>query len=268
MRKISFIGAGNMGKAMLGGVIKSGIVNPENIMVSDPYVPGLDLVKKEFDVNTTTDSKEAVEFGDVVIFAVKPNIIKKVMNDVKNTIGNDKIIISIAAAVSIEDLEAVIGEDKKIIRVMPNTPALVGEGMAAICKNSNISDKDLELACDIFNSFGKSEIVSESLMDAVTGVSGSSPAYVFMFIEAMADAAVLTGMPRSQAYKFAAQSVYGAAKMVLETGKHPGELKDMVCSPGGTTIKAVEVLEENGMRNAVIKGQVACVEKSIDMAKK
>lgn len=268
MKKISFIGAGNMGRAMIGGVINSGVVNPENVMVSDLYVPGLEAIKNDFRVNITTDSKEAVNFGDVVIFAVKPNIIKGVMESVRDTVGNDKILVSIAAAVSLEDMEGAIGNDKKIVRVMPNTPALVGEAMSGICKNVNVSDEELSLVQDIFNSFGKSEVISEGLMDVVTGVSGSSPAYAFMFIEAMADAAVLNGMPRAQAYKFAAQAVYGAAKMVLETGKHPGELKDMVCSPGGTTIKAVEVLEENGMRNAVIKGLNACVEKSIQMGKK
>ncbi len=150
---------------------------------------------------------------------------------------------------------------------MPNTPALVGEGMSALCKNSNVTDEELNMIKALFESFGEAEIVSEYLMDTVTGISGSSPAYVFMFIEAMADAAVLAGMPRQQAYKFASQAVMGSAKMVLETGKHPGELKDMVCSPAGTTIEAVKVLEEEGFRAAVIKSIVACIDKSKDMSK-
>ena len=149
---------------------------------------------------------------------------------------------------------------------MPNTPALVGEAMSALCVNQNVTPEELKEVQALFNSFGKSEVISESLMDAVIGVSGSSPAYVDMFIEAMADAAVADGMPRAQAYKFAAQSVYGSAKMVLETGKHPGELKDAVCSPAGTTIEAVAALEAGGFRNTVISAQRACSQKSRDMS--
>ncbi len=268
MKKISFIGAGNMGKAMLEGVVKSGVTACENIMVFDVNQKSLDAVKSKLNVNITTDSKEAVEFADVVIFAVKPNIIEDCLSGIKDYVGANRIVVSIAAAFSIECIEKAVGYDKKVIRVMPNTPALVGEGMSAISKNANISDEDIEAVLEIFNSFGQAEVVPETLMDAVTGVSGSGPAYAFMFIEAMADTAVLYGMPRAQAYKFAAQTVLGAAKMVLETGKHPGELKDMVCSPGGTTIVAVEKLEECGLRSAVMKGQRACTDKSIDLAKK
>lgn len=268
MKKLSLIGAGNMGKAILGGVIKSGMFTPENIMISDLYQPSLDSVKSEYGINTTTDSKEAVEFGDVIIFAVKPNIIGNVFSQVSSAVDTSKIVISIAAAISIEFMEKSLGNDKKVVRVMPNTPALVGEAMSAISPNKNLSNDEIEYVLNIFNSLGNAEIISESLMDTVVGVSGSSPAYVFMFIEAMADAAVLDGMPRAQAYKFAAQSVLGAAKMVLETGKHPGELKDMVCSPGGTTIEAVAVLEQEGMRNSVISAQRKCVQKSKDMTGK
>ncbi|SEN34393.1 pyrroline-5-carboxylate reductase [Peptostreptococcus russellii] len=268
MKSLAVIGAGNMGRAIIGGVINSGLLKAENVIVSDPYEPSLARVKEEYGTKTTTDSCEAVKAADAVLFAVKPNIIGKVFAGIRDSVDDNTIIISIAAATSVEFMEASLGADKKIVRVMPNTPALVGEGMAALSPNRNVTEEELNDVLGIFNSFGKAEVVPESLMDAVVGVSGSSPAYVFMFIEAMADAAVLTGMPRAQAYKFAAQSVYGAAKMVLETGKHPGELKDMVCSPGGTTIVAVETLEACGLRNAVIQGQVACVEKSIDMANK
>lgn len=268
MKKLAVIGAGNMGRAIVGGVINSGLLPSENVIVSDPYEPSLSIARDSFGVKTTTDSIEAVNEADIVLFAVKPNIIGNVFLGVKDAIDENKIIISIAAATSLDFIQEYLGSNKKIVRVMPNTPALVGEGMAALSPNKNISDEDLQSVLKIFNSFGKAEVVPEYLMDSVVGVSGSSPAYVFMFIEAMADAAVLTGMPRAQAYKFAAQSVLGAAKMVLETGKHPGELKDMVCSPGGTTIAAVETLESCGFRNAVIQGQVACVEKSIDMTNK
>ena len=222
----------------------------------------LDVVKNEFKINTTTDSSEVVKGSDIIIVAVKPNVYDIVLNSINEFIDSNKIIVTIAAGKTIESIEVVIGCDKKIIRTMPNTPALVNEGMSCLCKNKNVSDEELNLVKDIFTSFGKAEIVPEYLVDSVIGVSGSAPAYVFMFIEAMADAAVLSGMPRAQAYTFAAQAVMGSAKMVLETGKHPGELKDMVCSPGGTTIEAVKTLEEEGFRSAVIKAIDKCIEKS------
>ena len=148
---------------------------------------------------------------------------------------------------------------------MPNTPALVGEAMSCICGNSHVTEQDMQIICQVFQGFGKTEMVKEELIDVVVGVSGSSPAYVFIFIEAMADAAVAGGMPRAQAYRFAAQAVLGSAKMVLETGKHPGELKDMVCSPAGTTIQAVRVLEEKGMRSAVFEAMMKCLDISRNM---
>ena len=179
-----------------------------------------------------------------------------VIPQIRDSVKPDAIIVSIAAGQSIAAIEELFGKEIHLIRSMPNTPALVGESMSALCTNTNVTEDEL------------TEVISENLMDAVTGVSGSSPAYVYMFIEAMADAAVADGMPRKQAYKFAAQSVLGSAKMVLETGKHPGELKDAVCSPGGTTIEAVAVLEKAGLRNAVIEGQRACTAKSKAMSKK
>ncbi|MEF9992173.1 MAG: pyrroline-5-carboxylate reductase [Romboutsia sp.] len=266
-KKIGFIGSGNMAKAMIGGIVKSGLVKSDMITVSDLNQLALDAVNSEFKVNTTTDSREVVKNSDIVIVAVKPNIYDIVLESVKEFIDTDKIIVTIAAGKTIKSIENVIGSDKKIVRTMPNTPALVNEGMSALCKNNNINDEELKLVKSIFDSFGKSEIVGEYLIDAVIGASGSSPAYTFMFIEAMADAAVLAGMPRNQAYTFAAQAVMGSAKMVLETGKHPGELKDMVCSPGGTTIEAVKTLEAEGFRSAVIKAIGDCIEKSKEMSK-
>ena len=167
-----------------------------------------------------------------------------------------------------QQLQELFGKPVKIVRTMPNTPALVGEGITGVCKNELVTEEELSYICKIFSGFGKAEVLSEKLMDVVVSVSGSSPAYVFLFIEAMADAAVADGMPRAQAYKFAAQAVYGSAKMVLETGKHPGELKDMVCSPGGTTIEAVRVLEEKGFRSSVIEAMKACVKVAKELGKK
>ncbi|MFR9069365.1 MAG: pyrroline-5-carboxylate reductase [Paraclostridium sp.] len=266
-KKIGFIGSGNMAKAMIGGIVKSKLVDSNNVIASDLNELALENVKNEYGINVTTNSKEVVKFSDIVIVAVKPNVYDIVLEGVKELVDDKKIIVTIAAGKTIESIENVIGNDKKVIRTMPNTPALVNEGMSALCKNKNITDEELNIVKEIFNSFGKAEIVNEYLIDSVIGVSGSAPAYVFMFIEAMADAAVLAGMPRNQAYTFAAQAVMGSAKMVLETGKHPGELKDMVCSPGGTTIEAVKTLEAEGFRSAVIKAIGDCIEKSKEMSK-
>ena len=267
MKKIGFIGAGNMAGAIIGGIIKSNLVESQNVIASAKTMTNLNKLKDEYNINVTLDAREVVKNSDIVFMAVKPNIFDGVLESVKDLIGDEKIVVSIAAGKSISSIENIIGDDKKIIRTMPNTPALVNEGMSALCPNKNIEDEELKIVKGIFDSFGKSEVVGEYLIDSVIGVSGSSPAYVFMFIEAMADAAVVGGMPRKQAYNFAAQSVLGAAKIVLESGKHPGELKDMVCSPGGTTIEAVKVLENEGMRSSVINAVCACIEKSKEMSK-
>ena len=267
MKKIGFIGAGNMAGAIIGGIIKSNLVESQNVIASAKTMTNLNKLKDEYNINVTLDAREVVKNSDIVFMAVKPNIFDGVLEGVKDLIGDGKIVVSIAAGKSISSMENIIGDDKKIIRTMPNTPALVNEGMSALCPNKNIEGEELKIVKGIFDSFGKSEVVGEYLIDSVIGVSGSSPAYVFMFIEAMADAAVVGGMPRKQAYNFAAQSVLGAAKMVLESGKHPGELKDMVCSPGGTTIEAVKVLENEGMRSSVINAVCACIEKSKEMSK-
>ena len=267
MKKIGFIGAGNMGGAILGGIVNSGIIDNEHVIASAKSDKTLERIKNEYKVNVTKDSKEVSRFADLIVVAVKPNIYDEVLEEIKDEIDKEKIVITIAAGKTIESVQRIIGEDKKIIRTMPKTPALVNCGMSSLSPNKNIEKNDIDAVKTIFDSFGKSEIVDESLIDVVIGASGSSPAYAFMFIEAMADCAVSYGMKREMAYEFCAQAVMGAAKMVLETKKHPGELKDMVCSPGGTTIEAVKTLENEGMRSAVINGMASCIEKSIEMSK-
>ena len=263
--KIGFIGCGNMGQAMLSGMIDSGRVKTQDILVTDKLLASRVNVQKKYGVEITANNVELAMISDVIILAVKPQFYEEVISEIKGAIWENKILISIAPGKTLAWLEEKIGKPAKIIRTMPNTPALVKEGMMGVCANKNVAKDELELICKIFNSFTKTEIVAEPLMDVVTAVSGSSPAYVFMFIEAMADAAVEGGMPRKQAYTFAAQAVLGSAKMVLETGMHPGELKDMVCSPAGTTIQAVRVLEEKGMRAAVMDAMKACLDKSRNM---
>ena len=267
MKKIGFIGAGNMGGSILGGILKSKMIDNENIMASVKSDRSMEKVKNEYNVHVTKDSREVAKFSDLVVIGVKPNIYDEVLEEIKDVIDDKKIIITIAAGKTIESVEKIIGNDKKIIRTMPNTPSLVGEGMTSLSPNKNISQEELDFVKSLFDSLGKSEVVNEDLIHAVIGASGSSTAYAFMFIEAIADGAVRAGMPRDKAYKFAAQGVLGAAKMVLETDKHPGQLKDMVCSPGGTTIEAVKVLEEEKFRGIVLKAIDACVNKSIEMSK-
>ncbi|MCR5100857.1 MAG: pyrroline-5-carboxylate reductase [Butyrivibrio sp.] len=259
---IGFIGLGNMAKAMIGGILKNEIVSPSEIIGSSATESTKTQVSKEFGIRTKETNAQVAKQADVIILAVKPQYLKVVIADIMDCVDENKIVISVAAGKTIEWIKKEFEKDIKLVRAMPNTPALVSEGCTALCRSENVTDEDLEIAMKIFNSCGKANLVSESVMDVVVGVSGSSPAYVFMFIEAMADAAVAGGMPRKQAYEFAAQSVLGSAKMVLETGKHPGELKDMVCSPAGTTIEAVKILEEKGFRGAVIDAVEACINKS------
>ncbi|MBM6684342.1 pyrroline-5-carboxylate reductase [Faecalicatena contorta] len=258
--KLGFIGTGNMATAMMGGIIENHIASPEEIIGADPFAPGRERVKEKYGIRVTADNNEVVKNAEVVILSVKPQFYADVIAGIRDDVTDSHLIITIAPGKTLSWLADQFQKPVKIVRTMPNTPAMVGEGMTGACKNAYVTDEDMEKALSILNGFGKAELIPEHMMDAVVAVSGSSPAYVFVMIEAMADAAVSGGIPRSQAYKFAAQAVLGSAKMVLETGKHPGELKDMVCSPAGTTIEAVRVLEEKGFRSAIIEAMKKCEE--------
>ena len=260
--KIGFIGCGNMATAMIKGILDSGKVTAEQMIASAKSDQTREKISSELGITAAKTNAEVVEFADMVFLAVKPQYYEEVIGEIKDAIRQNQIIVTIAPGKTLTWLAERLGSDVKIIRTMPNTPAMVKEGMMGMCKNALVTDEEMQQVKEICESFGKAEVVPESLIDVVVGVSGSSPAYVFMFIEAMADAAVADGMPRAQAYKFAAQSVLGSARMVLETGKHPGELKDMVCSPAGSTIQAVRVLEEKGFRGAVTDAVITAVEKS------
>ena len=264
---IGFIGGGNMATAIIGGLLSSGLSDNKHILAADQSAQAREKLASMFGISAFADNQTVSSQADILFLSVKPNVFPIVIPDIRNALKEDVLIISIAAGQTIAKIEALFEKPVRLIRTMPNTPALVGASMSAICGNALATQSDLALAKELFEGFGEAEIVPEKLMDAVTAVSGSSPAYVYMMIEAMADAAVADGMPRAQAYKFAAQAVYGSAKMVLETGKHPGELKDMVCSPGGTTIEAVAVLEKVGFRSAIIEGQRACTRKSQEMSR-
>ena len=260
--KLGFIGTGNMAGAIMGGVIKSNVFKPEEIIGADLFAPGREKVKELYGINVTDSNKEVIEKSEVVIFSVKPQFYADVIQEVKDQVRPEQLIITIAPGKTLAWLAEQFGKDVKIVRTMPNTPAMVGEGMTAVCPNEHLTEDEIAYVKSLLESFSRAEIVPERLMDVVTAVSGSSPAYVFMLIEAMADAAVSGGMPRKQAYQFAAQAVLGSAKMVLDTGKHPGELKDMVCSPAGTTIEAVRTLEELGFRSSIIEAMKVCEEMS------
>ena len=261
MAKIGFIGAGNMGKAMLKGLCKT--VDTAELLFTDYDREHCKEVFRETGVMFADSNAELASKSKYVVLAVKPNVYDTVLKNIVNVITPDHVIISLAPGKSIDELLGKLGILTRIVRCMPNTPALVGEGMTGISYDEKLFSeeeiKDIEM---IFASLGKFEKVPEYLMPAVVCASGSSPAYVYMFIEALADSVVMKGMPRAQAYRFAAQAVLGSAKMVLETGKHPGELKDNVCSPGGTTIAAVAELEKNGFRNALFEATNACYDKA------
>lgn len=257
--KIGFIGTGNMAGAIISGLISKGIFRPDEIIGSDISGQGRQKVEDNYGICVTEDNKEAAS-AEVLVLSVKPQFYADTIAEIRDCMTEKQLVITIAPGKTLKWLGEQFGKDMKIVRTMPNTPAMVGEGMTAACPNQFVTEEDRRYAMEILGAFGKVEIVPERIMDAVVAVSGSSPAYVFMLIEAMADAAVMGGMPRAQAYKFAAQAVYGSAKMVLETGKHPGELKDMVCSPAGTTIEAVRILEEKGFRSAVIEAMKACAD--------
>ncbi len=270
--KVGFIGCGNMGSAMIGGILKNGLAGKSEIIASCKSEATKERISKELGITVTLDSAEVAQKADVVFLAIKPYQFDAVLPQINGKLAADQIVISVAAGKSLSMIETAlmsinVAGKLKVVRAMPNTPALVGEAMTAITPNANLNEEDIAKVKALFESFGQVEVVPESMMNAVIGVSGSSPAFIYMLIEAMADAAVVEGMPRAQAYKFAAQSVLGSAKMVLETGMHPGALKDAVCSPGGTTIAGVEALEQCGFRGSVMEGIRATVAKAEEMSK-
>ena len=264
-KKIGFIGCGNMGTAMIQGILESGKCPPQEMMISCRTKKTLEEKKAQFGVQISTDNRDVAAFADILFVAVKPQFYAEVLEEIKDLLTEEQILVSIAPGKTLVWFDEVLGRNLKVIRTMPNTPSMVKEGMMGMCAGARVTDEDMALVRDLCSGFSQTEVIPEHLMDVVTAVSGSSPAYVFMFIEAMADAAVAQGLPRNKAYTFAAQAVLGSAKMVLETGMHPGTLKDMVCSPGGTTIDAVCELERMGFRASVESAMRVCGEKSKKM---
>ncbi|MCQ2495486.1 MAG: pyrroline-5-carboxylate reductase [Lachnospiraceae bacterium] len=268
MKQFGFIGAGNMGLPLLKGAIS--LCGVENCMFYTPVPAEVEKVNAITGAESVENNIQLANNCKFIVLCVKPQFLGSVYEDLKQVDLKDKVVVSIAAGVASDTIRENIGASTKIVRIMPNTPAGVGEGMACICfpAESNLSDEEKNTVLALFNKVGKAEVIPETLMNAAVCANGSSPAYVYMFIEALADSVVKYGIPRKTAYTLAAQTVLGSAKMVLETGIHPGELKDNVCSPGGTTIAAVEKLEEYGFRNAIMKATDACYEKSVELGRK
>ncbi|MBC8443684.1 MAG: pyrroline-5-carboxylate reductase [Deltaproteobacteria bacterium] len=265
-KKVGFIGSGNMGEALIRGLITSGSAAPENMICSDVRENRLEFLKKKFGIRTTTNNTEVVSVSDIIVYAVKPQLMVEVLKETADGLDMSKLIISIAAGVPLAAIESCLDKPLRLIRVMPNVAVSVGEGAAAVASGKNATKEDIQLAMEIFNAVGKSIFLKENyLLDAVTGLSGSGPAYIFLIVDALADAGVKMGLSRDEALLLSSQTVLGAAKMLLETNTHPGQLKDMVTSPGGTAIAGLHTLEKGGLRTTLINAVEAATNRSMEL---
>ncbi len=251
-KTLCFIGGGNMAAALVKGLLHSKVVPPDEIIVSDVKDDRLQMLREKHGIRTTTDNHELVRDADVVVLSVKPQVIDKVLGAIGQEIRGDQLVVSVAAGVPVSAMEARLPDGARVVRTMPNTPATVDAGATAIAPGTHATEEDLEIAHELFAAVGRVVTLDETLLDAVTGLSGSGPAYVMLMIEALADGGVKVGLHRDTALLLAAQTVYGSAKLLLETGEHPGRLKDMVTSPGGTAIAGLHTLESGGLRRTLI----------------
>jgi pyrroline-5-carboxylate reductase len=264
-KSIAFLGAGNMAEALVKGLLRAGVAEPHEIVCSDRREErGPELVQR-YGVRFTASNREAVEGADLVILSVKPQVMNKLLDEISPALNERKLVISIAAGVPIEAIERKVGHGVRIVRTMPNTPALVGAGATALVAGEHATDADLRQARALFEAIGTCVVVDEPLLDAVTGLSGSGPAYIFLVIEALSDAGVKVGLPRAIAQDLAAQTVLGSAKLLIETGEHPGRLKDQVTSPGGTAIAGLHTLEAGGLRTTLMNAVEAATRRSREL---
>lgn len=270
-KKLGFIGGGNMAEAMIKGLISASFIEAKNILVSDVVASRLDHLHSEYKVKVTADNRELVEKSDVLILAVKPQLVKHILDGIRDVMDPKKLLVSIAAGVPIATMVEVLraGQDKNycVVRTMPNTPALVQEGVTAIASGAHVSKTDVKVAHRLFEAIGRTVDVEEVHLDAVTGLSGSGPAYIFMIIEALSDAGVKMGLSREVANILTIQTVLGSAKLARESGKHPGELKDMVTSPGGTTISGLHTLEQGGLRTTLMNAVEMATKRSRELGR-
>jgi pyrroline-5-carboxylate reductase len=264
-KTVGFIGAGNMGEALIRGLVSANVVPPEAVWATDVRAERLTELVQTYGIQTVLTNVEAVRQVDVVIMAVKPQIMTPVLREIASALTRRKLMISVAAGVGTAKIRAVLGRDVRLIRVMPNAPALVLEGATAIAKAEGLEPEDLGVAGEIFSAVGRVVILDEDQMDAVTGLSGSGPAYVALVIESLADGGVKMGLDRATAMTLATQTVLGAARLLAETSMHPGALKDMVSSPGGTSIAGIAALEEGGVRTTFIKAVERATQRSKEL---
>lgn len=265
-KKIALIGSGNMGEALISGLISNETTQPKNITCADLDQQKLDIIKKKYSVKITTDNVEAVEKADIIIYAVKPQVLEKVLRQTGSKLNMRKLVISVAAGVPMAAIESCMKKELRLIRVMPNIAAFVKQSATAISTGKHATRKDIDTALEIFNSVGECICIRENnLMDAITGLSGSGPAYVFTIVDAMADAGVKMGIPREDALSLSIQTILGAATLLKETKAHPGELKDKVTSPGGTSISGLHALEQGGIRTTIMNAVEAATNRSAEI---
>lgn len=267
-KRIGFIGAGQMATALSKGFLSKAGVPVENMLASDAFQGSREKFQTVTGIEVTDLNSDVMEECDVIFLAVKPQVLADVMEEIRPLVSPNHLIISICAGIPLAKLSDGLGEKTRLVRVMPNTPCLVGTGAIAFCTSENVTDEDFEITCELLKSVGRCFHVGEHVMDAVTGLSGSGPAYIYLVIEALSDAGVMAGLPRDVATTLAAQTVRGAADMVLETKEHPGVLKDRVTSPGGTTIAGMRELETHGVRAAMYDAVMAATKRSAELGKK
>lgn len=266
--RIGFLGAGNMASAMIAGILGAGVAGAAAIRASDPRSEALDALKARHGIQTTSSNSEVIEWANVVVLAVKPQVVPAVLESCGKKLGSSHLVISIAAGVSTRAIEERAGAGVRVVRAMPNTPALARAAATALAPGAAATTADMDEARELFDAIGRTVVTDEAHLDAVTGLSGSGPAYVMLFIEALADGGVRVGLPRDVAMLLAAQTVLGSAKLLLETGEHPARLKDMVASPGGTTIAGLAALESAGFRGAVIEAVARATARATELGKK
>lgn len=269
-KKIVLLGAGNMAEALMKGLFRAKVAAPEEVLCTDRRGERLKELADRYKVRVSSDNRAFAKEADIVLLSVKPQAMNKLLEEIAPAVDDSKLVISIAAGVPIEAIERKLGHGRgmRIVRTMPNTPALVGAGATALSPGEHATEADLAQARALFDAVGKTAIVDETLLDAVTGLSGSGPAYIFLVIEALADAGVKVGLDRRTAQELAAQTVLGSAQLLIETGKHPGELKDQVTSPGGTAIAGLHTLEAGGLRTTLMNAVEAATKRSHELGKK
>ncbi len=264
-RKLAVLGAGKMGEALTAGILDGGAFPPERVLATDKNEERLDLMKEKYKVVVTSDNRKAVREADLVLLAVKPQVVLELLEEIRGEVRSDQLVISIVASVTTTYIERILGAKIPVVRAMPNTPCLIRSGMTALCKGTYAEDQHLREAERVFAVVGRTVVLDERHMDAVTGLSASGPAFIYIILESFAEAGVKLGLPRSVATELAAQMTLGAAKMVLDTKEHPALLKDNVTTPAGCTIDGILELEEGKLRVTLIKAVVKAAQRAAEL---